>query len=171
MFTRSWENMVLYISCIRSFYNFIKYRDNILHNANVVHPPSEGGDAPQREHRIPMPSNVSLLSTAGAEIEFAPMFKSRLYPFAPTSSVEVEPNASVEIELAPSSESKCHPPAHTSSIEVELTAGVSTLALRHQSRRHPAWNRIDMVSTMYHSKSKLDSRFFAPVRSLREIKH
>ncbi|MBA0665545.1 hypothetical protein Goklo_005390, partial [Gossypium klotzschianum] len=57
---------------------------------------------PQREYRIPKPSNVSPLLTAGAEIELAPRYESRLYPPALTSSVEVEPTAGVEIKLAPS---------------------------------------------------------------------
>ncbi|TYG52024.1 hypothetical protein ES288_D10G309200v1 [Gossypium darwinii] len=120
--------------------NFVQYRDNVLVNANVVHPPSEGGDAPQQEHRIPMPSNMSPLPTVGAEIE-----------------------------LAPRSESRHHPPAPSSSVEVELTTGVSTLAPRQGSRRRPGWSRIDMVSTMYHPEAQLDSPLLAPVRSLSEI--
>ncbi|MBA0665548.1 hypothetical protein Goklo_005393 [Gossypium klotzschianum] len=52
---------------------------------------------------IAFPCNVSLLPTAGTEIELAPRFESKHHPPAPTSSIEVEATTNVEIEHAPRS--------------------------------------------------------------------
>ncbi|PPD81546.1 hypothetical protein GOBAR_DD21532 [Gossypium barbadense] len=95
--------------------------------------------------------------------------KSRHHPTAPTSGVKDKPTTSIEIELALRCETRRHPPAPTSSVEVEPTAGVSRLAPRYGSRRCQAWNRIDMVSTMYVPEAKLDSHLLAPLRHLHSM--
>ncbi|KAK5795701.1 hypothetical protein PVK06_036973 [Gossypium arboreum] len=123
--------------------------DNVLHNANVVHPPNEGNEEAQAKVNQVLPRERTWLTPYQYYSKPGDIYSHAL-------------------EQAYSHRRR-HPLAPTFSFEVVPTAGVSTLAPRHESKHRLAWSRIDMVSTMYVPEAKLDSLLLAPLHHLHSV--